>query len=862
MDTGNDTARRDWLILIIGLLAGGWFFFDYANHHPLSFADASYGKQATINTLTARLGDLDYTVADADFLASFKTRSELINELQRKADIEIIQLNETAVRAFSMYYWNLDILFPEDEQEEDENDFEQRDFDAAVSMTLTLNQEGEWLELRNPKERRPQRLLSPQAISMAFDLPENLLAEARIDSVALSTFSYEFDRNLPRNTLTRENGIILIGEHQAERMAGYYLEQTGWPVQVLLLDNSRVVPFDDFEAAELNYLYTDDQTGQDFQLRLLLAPAGSLLAMEAVYPGVGEDDSGNHFIIVSIRILLLLVFAFWVIILLYIRVRLRVLDIKSALLFAVLAGFTIPAFLLFEWLHRQIHIPGTPGVFDIIFLVITIGFSAALVSMVYFITTVIGESITRQNWIEKIRTMDLIRIGHFFNMPVGTVFIHAVSFGLILAAIWSALFWLLPGSYLSVDESFLSDTTYLAPFVRILTIFFYCLVTIQAVFLIFIGQLSGWMKNKVVLAAVAALIFSLLAPVYIEIGPFGNEMILNGIIGLGIGLIYIYRDFLTALLTFLVFSLLIVTANGWVMVSSPDALIFYPSIGLITVFLVFGFFATTRGKSVKELPKYVPDYIEDLAQEERIKQELQIARKVQQSFLPVKKPDLKNIDLAAVCIPAYETGGDYFDFIMLDNGNIAIMVGDVSGKGFQAAFYMTFIKGVLHALCLDNESTLHILNKANKLFRDNAKRGTFISLIYGILNLKRGEFIFSRAGHNPLFYYNNNENLVEVMRPNGLPLGMIDGKRFEDNISESTINLKSGDILILFTDGIVEATNDKGDFYGDNRLKRVIYFHHKKNAEDMVDHILRDVEKFTNGARQHDDMTLLVIKQK
>lgn len=862
MYSGNDTARRDWLILIIGLLAGGWFFFDYANHHPLSFADASYGKQATISTLSTRLGDLDYTITDAVTLVSFKNRSELINKLQSKGDIEIIQSNDTAARAFSLYYWNLDLLFADDQEEDDENDFEQRDFEAAVSMTLTLNQEGEWLELRNPKERRPQKLLSAGAISRAFELPENLLAEARNDSIAVSTFSFEFDRKLPENELIRENGIILIGLQHAENMAGYYLEQTGWPVEELMFDNSRVVPFDNFEAAELNYLYTESQTGQDFQLRLLLAPAGSLLEMEALYPGLETDEQGNQFVIVSIRVLLLLVFVFWLVILLYIRVRLRVVDIKSALLFAVLAGFTIPAFLLVEWLYDQMHIPGQPGVFEILFLLITIGFSAALVSLVYFITTVIGESITRQNWIEKIRTMDLIRIGHFFNRPVGTVFIHAVSFGLILAAIWTALFWLLPGSYISADESFLSDTTYLAPFVRILTIFFFCLVTIQTVFLIFIGQLSGWLKNKLVLIAFAGIIFGLMAPVYVDSGPSGNEMLLNGLIGLGIGLIYIYRDFLTALLSFLVFTLLIVTANGWVMVNSPDVLIFYPSIGLIAIFLGFGFFAITRGKSVKELPKYVPVYIDELAQEERIKQELQIARKVQQSFLPVKKPDLEKLDLAAICIPAYETGGDYYDFINLQNGNVAIMVGDVSGKGFQAAFYMTFIKGVLHALCLDNNSTLNILKKANKLFRENARRGTFISLIYGILNLKRGEFIFSRAGHNPLFYYNHDENLVEVMTPNGLPLGMIDGKRFEDNLSESTISLNRGDILLLFTDGIVEAANDKGEFYGDNRLKRTIYFHHTSSAQEMVDHILRDVEKFTDGAEQHDDMTLLVIKQK
>jgi phosphoserine phosphatase RsbU/P len=302
------------------------------------------------------------------------------------------------------------------------------------------------------------------------------------------------------------------------------------------------------------------------------------------------------------------------------------------------------------------------------------------------------------------------------------------------------------------------------------------------------------------------------------------------LIGFALSLIYIFRDFLTTVLSYFVFHLLLVTSDGWLMEASPDIMIFYPAAGIIIIFLSFGFVAVTRGKSVKELPKYVPEYIEDLAQEERIKQELQIARKVQQSFLPVSKPDLEGLDLAATCIPAYETGGDYYDFIRLDDHRVAITVGDVSGKGFQAAFYMTFIKGVLHALCQEYESTVPILRKANRLFRQNARKGTFISLIFGVIDLKKNEFIFSRAGHNPLFYYREKENVIQTIKPNGLAIGMTDGELFESNISETKLALNRGDMLILFTDGIVEAVNDNGDQYGDHRLERMIYFHHSKSV--------------------------------
>ncbi|MEX0994799.1 MAG: PP2C family protein-serine/threonine phosphatase, partial [Balneolaceae bacterium] len=342
----------------------------------------------------------------------------------------------------------------------------------------------------------------------------------------------------------------------------------------------------------------------------------------------------------------------------------------------------------------------------------------------------------------------------------------------------------------------------------------------------------------------------------------GFEILVNGSIGLGLGILYRTRDFLTTFLSFFLFTILLSTADGWVMQASPDSIVFYPVVGLIISFLVFGYLAVSRGKSVRELPKYVPDYIEELAQEERIKQELQIARKVQESFLPVKKPELSGLDLTAVCIPAYETGGDYYDFIRIDEQRVALIVGDVSGKGFQAAFYMTFIKGVLHALCREYQSTVTVLEKANELFYENARRGTFISLVFGVIDLKKGRFVFSRAGHNPLLHYRNTANKLDIIRPNGMALGMAQGEVFSRNITEESILLEKDDLLILFTDGIVEAVNPLNEFYSDRRLRHKILFHQEKSSEEIVNNIIKDVYEFSEGASQHDDMTLLVVKRK
>ncbi|MDZ7695106.1 MAG: PP2C family serine/threonine-protein phosphatase [Balneolaceae bacterium] len=128
--------------------------------------------------------------------------------------------------------------------------------------------------------------------------------------------------------------------------------------------------------------------------------------------------------------------------------------------------------------------------------------------------------------------------------------------------------------------------------------------------------------------------------------------------------------------------------------------------------------------------------------------------------------------MAAICKPAYETGGDYYDFIQLDDHRIAVAIGDVSGKGIQAAFYMTFTKGILHTLCRETESPAEVLKKANRLFYENARRGTFISLIYGIVDLRKKTFRFARAGHNPILHYAAQSQTMDLLQPSGIGLGL------------------------------------------------------------------------------------------
>ncbi|MEX0770867.1 MAG: SpoIIE family protein phosphatase [Balneolaceae bacterium] len=863
LESGSDTVRRDWLIFILGLLAAGWFFFDYGNHHPLAIADASVSKQQIVNQGMGTFNDLGYSLTETDFRASYKIRNNLIDSLQKQVNLRDFFADSVNKRVYRGTYWNLDVFLPAS-GEDDSFDFEGPGIQAEYN--LRYDEEGRWLEFRNPDQRRPLRLLNVEALqsTRTHPSPPSEMMTARDDSLVLEYFSFDLSDDETQIESGSEESAerVILTRSDVLDIARYYLNQSSWPEPLLEFQSMRRVPFDTFEAAELVFGMGVESVRQRLELNMKLSPGGALLGLEASYPSVEDSNQPLQFVLGSIRGFIAVIFFFWLIILFYIRMRLRVIDIHSAIFFAVIAGIFFPGFELLRWLYENIGGPETPGVVDLIMLSIFLSLMAAFISLAFFIVTVTGESLTRQNWGKKIRTLDLIRIGHFVNRPVGVTFIHAVSFGFMLAALWSALQWVFPGVYISVESTFKTDQAYLAPVVHLGTQFLICFIVIQSVYLILIGQLRKFTKNPALMIGLSVLIFGLMAPINTEIGPAGYEIVVSGFIGLGLGVLYMTRDFLTTFLSFFLFTVLLSTADGWVMQNSPDTLVLYPVLGFILLFLVFGYIAVSRGKSVRELPKYVPEYIEELAQEERIKQELQIARKVQQSFLPVKKPNLSGLDLTAVCIPAYETGGDYYDFIRIDEHRVAVIVGDVSGKGFQAAFYMTFIKGVLHALCRDYDSTVTVLNKANELFYENARKGTFISLVFGVLDLKDGRFIFSRAGHNPLLHYRNADNKLDIIRPNGMALGMAQGDVFTRNITEQSIQLKKHDLLVLFTDGIVEAVNPSNDYYGDHRLHHKIYFHQQETSEEIVNQIIKDVYDFSDGAKQHDDMTLLVIKRK
>jgi len=421
--------------------------------------------------------------------------------------------------------------------------------------------------------------------------------------------------------------------------------------------------------------------------------------------------------------------------------------------------------------------------------------------------------------------------------------------------------YIVPGSYITVTELFRSDATILPSLEVIISSTLFFLVLVQVVLMISVGKMCGHTKRPIWIITVCAVLFIMLNYLPVTFGPWTTDIIAVGAVGIAAAVIYIKEDFLTTFLSLTLMGIHLMSAPGWVMETSPDISVFYVSLLLTFALILLGVFGFYNGEPVEELPEYVPEYINELKKDERIKQELQIARAVQQSFLPTKMPNGHGFEIAAVCNPALETGGDYFDFIEMDKNQLAVTIGDVSGKGIEAAFYMTFTKGVLHALSEDILSTSEMLTRINNLFLKNAKKGTFISLIFGIIDFNESTFRFSRGGHNPLLLFSSRTGKLKEYRPSGMGLGMANEELFRKQIKEITIQLSRGDILVLFTDGVVEATDARGRFYGDERLHSIIKRSSKLSADKILKALSDDLLRFGQGSEPHDDMTTIVIKK-
>lgn len=242
---------------------------------------------------------------------------------------------------------------------------------------------------------------------------------------------------------------------------------------------------------------------------------------------------------------------------------------------------------------------------------------------------------------------------------------------------------------------------------------------------------------------------------------------------------------------------------------------------------------------------------------ERLIREMMIAQEMQRKLLPQKLPQLPFVDLSASSTPAFEVGGDYYDVAQLDERRLGIIVGDVSGKGVSAAFYMSEVKGIFQALSRLHPSPKEFIVKANEALIGSFDKRSFISVVYTILDTDSGRVLMVRAGHCPPLLVSRDKG--SYVRPKGIGIGLGVSELFSSAIEEETIQLEKGDVLVLYTDGITEARRGDEEF-GYERLMEAVLEARKHPASRIKDHVLGTVKAFTDQQASHDDLTLVILK--
>ncbi len=255
--------------------------------------------------------------------------------------------------------------------------------------------------------------------------------------------------------------------------------------------------------------------------------------------------------------------------------------------------------------------------------------------------------------------------------------------------------------------------------------------------------------------------------------------------------------------------------------------------------------------------------IRELIDKERLQQELLVAQKIQLRLLPQSQPKLSGFQIDGVSYPAYEVGGDYFDYVQIGEHDttVGIIIADVSGKGTSAAFYMAELKGIVQSLArIYPNSPKEFLCKANETIARGLEKASFISALYGIIDSKQNLLHLSNAGHCPAIVVQGDD--AKLIKMKGLALGLDKGKLFSQHISEAHIDLNIGDVVVLYTDGVIEAVDKHGEQLGYERLMDIVRLARKKSASEIKNDIFNAVNAFTNdGGSVRDDLTIVVLKR-
>ena len=249
--------------------------------------------------------------------------------------------------------------------------------------------------------------------------------------------------------------------------------------------------------------------------------------------------------------------------------------------------------------------------------------------------------------------------------------------------------------------------------------------------------------------------------------------------------------------------------------------------------------------------------VEEVKEAERVARDMEIAANIQKSLLPAHPPQIEGVELAGRCIPAKNVGGDYFDYFLMDDDKLGILIADVSGHNVGSALVMAMTRQALRFESVHQTSVAEVLAATNRaMYADLSNAGLLITTFYASYGLAMRVLAWANGGHNPPLLWRAREQDVLWLDADGMLVGILHDVEYE----ERQMTLDPGDILLLYTDGITEARNEAGEMYGEDRLSQLVRANAHLSAQELLDRIYETVREWGRNVVQYDDVTAVVMK--
>lgn len=489
-------------------------------------------------------------------------------------------------------------------------------------------------------------------------------------------------------------------------------------------------------------------------------------------------------------------------------------------------------------------------------------------ALLVFATWSVGESHARSLWPEKLRGIDSFINAHIFSIQSGTSLGKGWVLGIGVAFVYIAATILLnqPGANVFINTSRGLDIfTGFAPAASVVldSMSSAMIASIVTVFFVVNISYQRWKRKwlSIFLTGVVTVFAFVISETPPSLNNFAAGVIKDFLFGCLVGYLYFKFDLLA--IASMLFTTGMITRST-ALISSDNSFFQFNLLLIAVAFLVIPiiYIVSRLLKEEYVLENYgLPSHVQRISERERLRKELEIAAKVQLSLLPKEEPKIPGYDIAAISIPAIEAGGDYFDFVKLSSNKLGVAIGDVSGKGVGAAIYMTLTKGILQAHAEEDTSPKNVLAKVNRLLYKTIEKNSFVSMFYAILDVNQHKMIYARAGHNPGILTSRQSGGTKLLLSKGMALGLEEGHIFTSTLNEDEFAINQGDVFVLYTDGFTEAMNEKHELFGEDKLISLIEKNRNVGSRELINLILKDINKFVDNYPQHDDMTMVVVKR-